>query len=350
MILTKYLYILSAIKGFTCEYFDNFPYELIREIMKLIVKLLPINVDEKNGVFTIYYDNSIFLYRIRNEKYCLEEFKCLDTKRVMLCNVFGYNNYVALTHSCKLFTIGAVNVDSSMVGYININFVFKYDIIDDYVTDFDCTKYHLYMMKNGHLFWFEHKYSIKRIKLPDGMIIKTFKCGDDHCMILTHCGSVFVSSYNEYGQLGQESDGFRYKLSKIDIPFAITISCGNNHLSATTINGVYVWGSNVNEELGFKSKHHESVPILLVGIKYIKCYMNRTIFASYDNNFYICGANILSFLKKEFNINDLDSIFNKITIPNSIYVSSNSDDYWVALYGEKMMVYKFICEAHCGFT
>lgn len=97
--------------------------------------------------------------------------------------------------------------------------------------------------------------------LPSELQVKNIisvKGGGGHVLILDNNGKVFACGWNQNGQLGNKSDENTSQLITIESNYfnnekIVKISSGWNSSAALTENGdLYVWGSNVQNQLGFQ--------------------------------------------------------------------------------------------------
>jgi hypothetical protein len=85
--------------------------------------------------------------------------------------------------------------------------------------------------------------------------IKQASSGNEHILLLTESNQIYSFGLGTKGQLGHGSIDNHYEPKLIDsIDNVLTISANGWHSAAITANGeCYVWGSNVNSQLGIES-------------------------------------------------------------------------------------------------
>ena len=333
MLSINYSFILFILKILNC-----FPFELIQMIMKIMLGCSLIDIHEKNGLFTIYYNNKVHFHTRHDEEWYIEEFKFPNAKRVSLHNIFGLDQYFIMTCDGKLFAMDCVNKQvlpkqrmyktATLVG------------LPGSITEFDCTMSRLYVIANKCLFVID--LVITKIICSN---VKSIMCGKHHCMMLTYDNSVYVTGDNNYGQRGQgDNDNNHYdwdKLSKINIPSAISISSKNNMLAVMTIEGVFVWGCNENNMLGFKSNDEIiCTPTLLNGIKNVNYCKSTTLFTTLNDDVYVVEKYLIGRqLSSNFNVNELK----KINISNIKNISCNRYDCFIVTKDHKLLGYVYAC-------
>lgn len=95
--------------------------------------------------------------------------------------------------------------------------------------------------------------------------------GDEHSMVLTPDGTVFICGSNSHFQLGLGIDSVsyqQYSFVVVDLPFRITaIAAGNEFSLALDETGqVLGWGDNSDGQLGNGTGQSSSKPVQVVGI------------------------------------------------------------------------------------
>ena len=100
-------------------------------------------------------------------------------------------------------------------------------------------------------------------------VIVSIVCGSFHTIALDNTGHVYTWGYNEQGQLG---DGTTFDKNRpilintgaIANKVIVSIACGTYHSMAIDNTGkVYVWGNNLQGQLGNGSTTQQNTPILI---------------------------------------------------------------------------------------
>lgn len=343
MLSINYPFILFALKRL-----NYLPYELVKMIMEIILDRSPIDIYETCGLFTICYNNKVYFCAFFGGKFCIEEFKFPNVKRIALHLIFDHYQYFILTHDGNLFKMDYTDKEKLFERY-TIESVTRVEFPGP-IIDFGCTKDCLYAITNKNIFFLlnDRFYEIKL--LIKDLFFESIQCGKLHCMLLTRDGSVYVYGGNLCGQkgLGDNDQHDWDKLSKVDIPPAIFINTRDDRLCAMTTKGVFVWGSNKCKMLGFESNgNNVCTPTLLEGIKMIKYCKSTTLFMTHNGNIHMikkcptikCQNNKLS------NIFDVDKL-REIDIPNIKNIVCNERSCVTVTHDHKILEYIYLCDDH----
>lgn len=128
-------------------------------------------------------------------------------------------------------------------------------------------------------------------------------CGKDFALLLTTAGTLFSFGSNQFGQLGHGDTNPRTYPTLVqyfvDKKFKVQqISCGFKHSACKSNNKAYVWGSNVNGQLGTGNLKNMELPALN-DIKYSKiktnmlqvsCGFRSTVFLTETRQLFWCGT------------------------------------------------------------
>ena len=128
-------------------------------------------------------------------------------------------------------------------------------------------------------------------------------CGKDFALLLTTAGTLYSFGSNQFGQLGHGDTNPRTYPTLVqffmDKKFKVhQISCGYKHSACKSNNKIYVWGSNVNGQLGTGNLKNVDTPVLN-DIKYSKvksnflqvsCGFRSTVFLTETRQLFWCGT------------------------------------------------------------
>lgn len=102
-------------------------------------------------------------------------------------------------------------------------------------------------------------------KLPGLSNISQISSSEHHTLYLTNDGQVYVSGYNDYGQLGigdNQWDGDPILISGLNN--IVSVSAGYHHSLVLDNHGyVYAFGSNASGQLGLGDYHDRDIPVLI---------------------------------------------------------------------------------------
>ena len=108
----------------------------------------------------------------------------------------------------------------------------------------------------------DNKYLPRELTLLVGIV--SISCGSMYTIALTSCGRLYSWGHNEEGQLGLNDTINRFVPSEICFKHTIkfeSIHCGAYHtIAVTSHNRIYVWGNNMNGQLGLGDKHNRCSP------------------------------------------------------------------------------------------
>lgn len=147
--------------------------------------------------------------------------------------------------------------------------------------------------------------SIETILSPHKLIlhgeqsIKSFACGFGHTIAITYTNKIYVWGNNVDGQLGLGHCQDQPLPTELILKFVEveveTVSCGDDHtIALTKLNKVYGWGRNYVGELGLGDQVPKSTPheiTLPDDIGSICCGDHHTIVLSKLNKIYVWGYN-----------------------------------------------------------
>jgi len=142
--------------------------------------------------------------------------------------------------------------------------------------------------------------------------IKSISCGGYHTVALTNISNkLYVWGGNQFGQLGLgNNDDKKLSHELILCKSIISISCGGYHSVALLqdsdhLNQIYVWGYNNVGQLGLGDTNDRNVPCELnlhKRVISISCGVACTIALTNQNDIYMWGRHIESFLGKSTNL------------------------------------------------
>lgn len=123
--------------------------------------------------------------------------------------------------------------------------------------------------------------------------------GGGHTIILDGAGDLWVTGWNSKGQLGIGStvDASQFLKMNFDQKFR-SVSCGWDTTAGITLDGrLFVWGSNIQNQLGFSNKEHKFIsrPIELVlpdheKVEDIKFGLRHSVVLTKSNQIFIAGS------------------------------------------------------------
>eukprot|EP00825_Cyclidium_porcatum_P007608 TRINITY_DN13816_c0_g1_i3.p1 TRINITY_DN13816_c0_g1~~TRINITY_DN13816_c0_g1_i3.p1 ORF type:complete len:335 (+),score=78.40 TRINITY_DN13816_c0_g1_i3:89-1093(+) len=132
-----------------------------------------------------------------------------------------------------------------------------------------------------------------------GSIFKQVRCGNEHTLVLTNKG-VFTFGYNNYGQLGNNSQIHSYVPVNITQYFGneeiVGIHCGRSYSLVQTKNNIYTFGFNTEGELGNGTSLLKLTPTKITKqfagnkIKQIECLGYHTLVET-NQGLYCFGSN-----------------------------------------------------------
>jgi alpha-tubulin suppressor-like RCC1 family protein len=97
--------------------------------------------------------------------------------------------------------------------------------------------------------------------------IKKLSAGNSHCLCLLEDGQVYAWGFNRAGQLGlgdfKNVANMTLVTALKDLQVADVFTAANSSLCLTQDGQIYVWGSNMQGELGLGDKKHRNTPTLL---------------------------------------------------------------------------------------
>lgn len=139
--------------------------------------------------------------------------------------------------------------------------------------------------------------------------------GQYHCLALTNNGELYGWGSNAYGQLGigiTSEKVIKPALIKSlnGIPIAF-VACGGHHSFAISKSGaVFGWGKNTFGQLGLNDQQSKSYPTALktlrsLGVRYIACGDDFTVFLTIDGGVFTCGAGTFGQLGHGSNTNEI---------------------------------------------
>ena len=146
--------------------------------------------------------------------------------------------------------------------------------------------------------------------------ISSFACGSCHTILTDTAGNLWVTGWNNRGQLGLGSTKDETKFQRLEFDQRFTIvEAGNNSSAALTSDSrIFMWGSNFWNQLGFSNKHQKIVtkPIELKlpqnePVASIKFGLRHTAILTRNNLIYIIGS-LKYFLNSEHQIINHNSI------------------------------------------
>ena len=132
--------------------------------------------------------------------------------------------------------------------------------------------------------------------------IKSIYCGGHYTIVLTNISNqMYVWGENKTGQLGLKHNMDVYFPTKFIFCLPIvSVSCGGYHTGILTknsyhLNEIYMWGWNVQGQLGLGDTHDRNVPCKLDLHKQIislNCGICHTIILISNNEIYVWGMNL----------------------------------------------------------
>lgn len=135
------------------------------------------------------------------------------------------------------------------------------------------------------------------VKSLEGHKIVKIKGGSEFCLALTDDNKLFSWGYNNYGQLGNNSELFDnapkriLSLAKFDI---VNIAAGENFSAAVDSHGkVWTWGQNNDGQLGHGTNSDLSTPLLQKfdkTVKKVSAGEAHTGLLTEDGQLYMCGS------------------------------------------------------------
>lgn len=125
-------------------------------------------------------------------------------------------------------------------------------------------------------------------------------CGQFHTLVLTNSGDIFSFGLNLHGQLGLGFESEKVMKptlvkSLVGVPIAF-LQCGGNHSFVISKSGaVFGWGKNLYGQLGVNDQISKSYPTQLrtlrsIGVRYIACGDDFSVFLTQDGGVFTCGA------------------------------------------------------------
>ena len=136
----------------------------------------------------------------------------------------------------------------------------------------------------------------KNIFLP----VKTISCGYDHVIAICEDHTVWSKGSNKCGQLGLNDTYYRTDFDRIDIPngdIVNSIDCGQDHsFFLTNSHNVYVCGDNSKMQLGLKQNITQSESLLLNSdfglISIILCSNYKSFCVDIQGTLMMCGEDL----------------------------------------------------------
>ncbi|XP_034256018.1 RCC1 domain-containing protein 1 isoform X2 [Thrips palmi] len=130
------------------------------------------------------------------------------------------------------------------------------DTLDDTIVRVSCSDYsNLALTKSGKVFTIPSPISLPKL------VVTNVSCGNEHCLLVTQCGSVFTWGNGSRGQLGhgdlepEESPRIVDALAGVAVS---QISAGAWHSAVVTSSGdLYTWGWGSDGQLGIKEEDGE---------------------------------------------------------------------------------------------
>ncbi|XP_039264808.2 uncharacterized protein LOC120340578 [Styela clava] len=132
-------------------------------------------------------------------------------------------------------------------------------------------------------------------------VITSASCGDEHTAFVTESGKLYVFGSNDWGQLGL---GHTHQVNKptcvksLKMHNVSMVACGRNHTIACTANNkIFVFGNNSDSQLGVDDIDSSNLPLEVNvvnngAIKQIGAGADFSVALTSDGDIYVWGSNV----------------------------------------------------------